>query len=94
MPGPGYPDILVAVGKVLVSIDDKLLGRIDRAARAAGLTRSAYLARLAARELGTERGPGTDKRASRAIAVLDELFRGRPTSEDATAAVRAERDSR
>ncbi len=82
------------MSKILVSLDERLLGRIDRAARAAGLTRSAYLARLAARELGTERGPGTDKRAGRAIALLDELFRGRPSSEDATAAVRAERDSR
>lgn len=82
------------MAKILVSIDDKLLGRIDRAARAAGLSRSAYLARVAARELGAERGPGTDERARRAMALLDELFSARPVPEDATAAVRAERDSR
>jgi metal-responsive CopG/Arc/MetJ family transcriptional regulator len=80
--------------KILVSMDDKLLARIDRAARRAGLSRSAYLARLAARELRIERGPGSDKRVGRAMAALDELFGARTTGEDATAAVRAERDSR
>lgn len=80
--------------KILVSVDDGLLARIDRAARRSGETRSAYLARLAARDLGEERGPGSDSRATRAIARLDELFRSRPAPEEATAAVRAERDSR
>jgi predicted nucleic acid-binding protein len=48
--------------KVLLSIDQKLLERIDRAARQLRLTRSAYLARLAERELGGDRGPGRDPR--------------------------------
>ena len=48
---------LSAMSKILVSVDDKLLARIDRAASSAGLSRSAYLARLAARDLGEERGP-------------------------------------
>ncbi len=82
------------MAKVLVSVDDRLLARIDRAARASGLTRSAYLARLAAREVGAETGPGADRQARRAIAVLEKLFRERPAPEDATAAVRAGRDSR
>jgi len=82
------------VSKILVSVDEKLLARIDRAARAAGLTRSAYLARLAARDLGADRGPGADRQARRAIARLQKLFQARPPEEDATAAVRAERDSR
>ena len=43
------------MSKILVSVDDKLLARIDRAASSAGLSRSAYLARLAARDLGEER---------------------------------------
>lgn len=94
MPPDGYPDILPVMSKILVSVDDKLLARIDRAARAAGLSRSAYLARLAARDLGTARGPGAGRQARRAIARLEELFQARPIEGDATAAVRAERDSR
>lgn len=89
-------DIRISSGmsKILVSVDDKLLVRIDRAAKAAGLTRSAYLARLAARDLGVDRGPGAGPQARRAIARLEKLFAAQPTEEDATAAVRAERDSR
>ncbi len=82
------------MAKILVSVDDRLLAQIDRAARKSGLTRSAYLARLASRELETERGPGSDKRVARAMSSLDELFRGRAVSEDPTGAVRAGRDSR
>lgn len=87
----GYPSL---VRKILVSVDDKLLTRIDRAARAAGLSRSAYLARLAECDLGTDRGPGAGRQARRAIARLEKLFRAQPIAGDATAAVRAERDSR
>jgi metal-responsive CopG/Arc/MetJ family transcriptional regulator len=87
----GYP---AAMAKILVSIDDKLLRRIDRAARALGLTRSAYLSRIAARDVGAERGPGTDQRARRAMAQLDRLFQQQSHPEDATIAIRAERDSR
>jgi metal-responsive CopG/Arc/MetJ family transcriptional regulator len=79
--------------KILVSVDDKLLARIDRAARSAGLSRSAYLARLAARDLGADRGPGAERRARRAIARLDRLFGTRPAADEATAAIRAERES-
>lgn len=82
------------MAKILVSIDDKLLGRIDRAAQASGLTRSAYLSRIAAREVGAERGPGADQRARQAMALLDRLFQQHPHPEDATVAIRAERDSR
>jgi metal-responsive CopG/Arc/MetJ family transcriptional regulator len=87
----GYP---ATMAKILVSIDDKLLRRIDRAARALGLTRSAYLSRIAARDVGAERGPGTDQRARRAMAQLDRLFQQQSHPEDATIAIRAERDSR
>ena len=80
--------------KILVSVDDKLLAKVDRAARAAGVSRSAYLARLAARDVGDARGPGADRQAHRAMARLDKLFRERPPGEDATAAIRGERDSR
>jgi metal-responsive CopG/Arc/MetJ family transcriptional regulator len=82
------------MGKVLVSIDEKLLARIDRAARSAGLSRSAYLARLAARDLGEERGPGAGRQARRAVARLQRLFDTQPSGEEATVAVRADRDAR
>jgi metal-responsive CopG/Arc/MetJ family transcriptional regulator len=79
--------------KVLVSIDDALLRRLDRIAKARGLSRSAYLAELAARDVTQARGSGASRTASRALARLDELFAG-GTPEDSTAAIRAERDAR
>ena len=94
MSADGYPGYPVVMSKILVSVDDKLLARIDRAAKAAGLSRSAYLARLAARDLGADRGPGAGAQARRAITRLERLFDARPAEEEATAAVRAERDSR
>ena len=80
--------------KVLVSFDDALLARIDRAAREAALSRSAYLSRVAVVALGDERGPGASPRARAALRRLDELFAKHPVGEDATAAIRAERDAR
>jgi hypothetical protein len=79
---------------ILVSVDDKLLARIDRAPRSAGLTRSAYLARLAARDLGDARGPGASRQARGELARLQRLFDAEPVEDDATTAVRAERDQR
>jgi hypothetical protein len=80
--------------KILVSVDEALLARIDRAARRSGLSRSAYLARLAERELGAAGGPGRDPRARRAMRALEDLFQRRGVTEEATAAIRAERDAR
>jgi len=82
------------MAKVLVSIDDRLLARIDRAARESGLSRSGYLSRLAANEVESAPGPGRDPKVRRALSRLDGLFREHPVSEDATAAVRAERNAR
>ena len=81
------------MAKVLVSLDDALLRRIDRAARAQGLSRSAYLARAAASDLARAAGPGRSSRSRRALARLDELFARAPAG-DSTATVRAERDAR
>ena len=64
--------------KVLVSIDERLLRRIDRAARDRGLSRSAYLAQLAERELEAVRGPGTSPSVRAAIRRLDEFFARNP----------------
>lgn len=48
----GYPDILRGVKKVLVSLDEQLLERIDAAAQASGLSRSAWLAARSQEALG------------------------------------------
>lgn len=82
------------MAKVLVSMDDDLLARIDKEARARGLSRSAYLSQLAARELEGRPGPGARPAVRGALARLDVLFGRQPGLEDATAAVRHERDAR
>ena len=88
-------DILKDMTKVLVSLDDALLHRIDRIAQGRGLTRSAYLAELAERDAARLTGPGTTQTARRALARLDELFAHGPAGvADSTAAVRSERDTR
>jgi hypothetical protein len=81
------------MAKVLVSFDEKLLKRIDRAALASGQTRSGYLARLAETQIGRGSGPGKSPGARRAMRSLDRLFAGAPSG-DSTDAVRAERDAR
>lgn len=87
------PDIFDIVAKVLVSLDDTLLRRIDRIAKTRGLSRSAYLAQLAERDAARAGGPGAAPAARRALARLDELFGGSP-ADDSTLAIRAERDGR
>jgi predicted transcriptional regulator len=81
------------VAKVLVSFDDSLLRRLDRVAQRTGLSRSAYLARLAERDLARLTGPGAGAAARGALARLDELFTTTP-AEDSTVSVRAERGAR
>lgn len=76
---------------VQVSFDEELLRRIDRAARARGLTRSGYFAWLTDAQIGRGSGPGKSSRARRAMKALDRLFIDAPPG-DATAAVRAARD--
>jgi predicted transcriptional regulator len=77
------------MAKVLVSLDEGLLRRIDRIAKARHLSRSAYLAELAARDVDRQNTSGTRRVAAR----LDELFAAAPAG-DSTAAIRAERDAR
>jgi metal-responsive CopG/Arc/MetJ family transcriptional regulator len=81
------------VAKVLVSLNDALLRRIDRIAKAQGVSRSAYLARLAERDAARVEGPGTSTAARSALAQLDRLFAD-GSSDDSTSAIRAERDAR
>jgi metal-responsive CopG/Arc/MetJ family transcriptional regulator len=80
--------------KVLVSIDDRLLVRVDKAAREAGLSRSAFLARAAAREVEPKYGPGRDPRVHQAMAGLRKLVEAHGGFGDATAIIREMRDSR
>jgi metal-responsive CopG/Arc/MetJ family transcriptional regulator len=81
------------MAKVLVSLNDTLLRRVDRIAKGRGLSRSAYLAELAERDVARSEGPGTTRAARRALSRLDELFAAGPR-EDSTEAIRAERDAR
>jgi post-segregation antitoxin (ccd killing protein) len=81
------------MAKILVSLDDKLLARIDKAARALGLNRSAYLSRVVAREVEASRGPGRAAAARRALRRIDKLFAANQHHGDVTRAVRQERDS-
>jgi metal-responsive CopG/Arc/MetJ family transcriptional regulator len=80
------------VAKVLISIDDKLLRRLDRAAKARRLSRSAYLSRLAEQDLLAVSGR-TATSLKGALARLDRLFEKAPP-DDATAEIRAQRDAR
>jgi hypothetical protein len=79
--------------RVLISVDDRLLPRIDRAAGRRGLTRSGYLAELASRDIGIGGGPGKDPTAVAALQALDEMFADTQAF-DATTAVRAVRGTR
>lgn len=81
------------VARVHVSLDERLLKQIDRRAKSRALSRSAYLADLAARDLGSDRGPGADPRVGRAHSRLNELFERNPTGGDSTAIIREMRDS-
>jgi hypothetical protein len=79
------------MSEVLISFDDPLLKRIDRAARARGLTRSAYLATLAENDLANR--PGEDPQVCAALRELERMFE-EASPGDSTAWIRAQRDSR
>ena len=59
--------------RVLISIDERLLDRIDEACARRGLTRSAYLAQLADADLVGGIGPGADPAVRSALATIDSL---------------------
>jgi len=93
MPRVRYMGYTLSMAKVLVSIDDRLLRRIDRAARASGRSRSAYLSQLAESAAARGSGPGKTAAARAALRKLDRLFAAAP-AEDSTAAIRVARDAR
>jgi hypothetical protein len=81
------------MAKVLVSMDDRLLERVDREARVRGVSRSALLAELAAKGLGEPVGPGARPEVHRALDELSRLFRN-VRDVDSTTVFREERDAR
>lgn len=79
--------------KVLVSFEDSLLKRIDRAAKSGSKSRSAYLASLAEEDMNRRTGPGKTEAARSALRRLDRLSVA-ADAVDSTEAVRAGRDAR
>jgi hypothetical protein len=82
------------MAKVLVSIDERLLARLDKEAKHQGLSRSAYLARLVDKDLDARQGPGRAAHVRRALERLDRLFAMGGIQEESTSAIRKERDAR
>jgi hypothetical protein len=63
--------------RVLISIDERLLARVDDACARRGLSRSAYLAQLADAELAGGSGPGLDPDVRAALTTITELVGAR-----------------
>ena len=60
--------------RVLISIDERILARIDDAARRTGLTRSRFLAEAALSQIEGA-GAGNDAASKQAMRTLDDLAR-------------------
>lgn len=82
------------MAKVLISLDDRLLKRLDTEAARRGLSRSALIARIAAESLGEPLGPGAAPKVREALRRLKELFRDVDDPVDSTQIIREMRDSR
>ena len=67
----GYlADILAEMSKVLITVPDELLDRIDRAAKARKTTRSRFIEEAAQRELGWPAADSMDAAVNRAREAL------------------------
>lgn len=71
--------------RVLISIDERLLARVDRAATRRDLTRSGYLADLAVRDIGAGESSRLDPVVTAALQALDGLFADVPDVDHAGA---------
>jgi metal-responsive CopG/Arc/MetJ family transcriptional regulator len=60
--------------RVLISIDERLLERIDAQVARHGLTRSGYLAQLASVDLDGSRGPGERPEVAARLRAVDDVF--------------------
>ena len=87
----GYPTALMA--KVLITIDDKVLTRLDREVKRRKMTRSAYVQSSLERSLSLK-GPRRNPRARQAVERIRQLAAKYPTTEDSLAALHAEREAR
>jgi hypothetical protein len=80
--------------KILISIDDRLLDRLDHEAAGLGISRSALIGRMTAAALGEPIGPGAHPEVHAALDRLKILFRGEHDDVDSTQVIREMRDSR
>jgi metal-responsive CopG/Arc/MetJ family transcriptional regulator len=64
--------------RVLISIDERTLARIDDAARRRGMTRSGFLAQAAMAQIGAE-GADTEPTSAAGLRALEELPGDPPT---------------
>lgn len=81
------------VAKVMISIPDELLERVDLRAKAAGETRSGFLQRLAEAELES-RDAADRAEARRLFELIKADFREGEPHYDAARLIREDRDSR
>lgn len=81
------------VAKVMISIPDALLERLDARAKAAGETRSGMLQRLAEREL-TDQEQRRRAEAKRLMGEIEGTFTADEPRFDVSQLIREDRDSR
>ncbi|HEY6729693.1 MAG TPA: type II toxin-antitoxin system HicB family antitoxin [Solirubrobacterales bacterium] len=81
------------VAKVMISIPDKLLKRLDARATAAGETRSGLLQRLAERELD-EQERRRQSEVKRLMGEIEDTFTADEPQFDVAQLIREDRDSR
>lgn len=80
------------VAKVMISIPDRLLERLDARAKSIGESRSGFLQRLAERELDRA-DIGRRKEIERLLAEIDALGPGENAHVDAAQLIREDRES-
>jgi metal-responsive CopG/Arc/MetJ family transcriptional regulator len=80
------------VAKVMISIPDKLLERLDARAKAAGETRSGLLQRLAEQEL-TEQEQRRRTEVKRLMKEIEDTFAADEPSYDVVRLIREDRES-
>lgn len=81
------------VAKVMISIPDKLLERVDSRAKALGETRSGFLQRLAEREVQAAEGRRREEINQLLDQVRIELPPGDPEKWDVVRLIREDRES-